>query len=91
MAHTVNCIKLGREAPGLDYPPFGGELGMRIWQNVSAEAWTEFTEHFKRILNEYQLAGGTEETTRAFLKEAENYFFGQGGSTAPDKYVPEQN
>jgi Fe-S cluster biosynthesis and repair protein YggX len=88
VARIVNCIKLGRELPGLDYPPFGGPLGVKVWQQVSDEAWKGFTEHFKRILNENQLVGGSEETTRAFLAEADRYFFGEGPQAAPANYKP---
>lgn len=84
MARTVKCVKLGRELPGLDYPPFGGELGARIWRNVSEEAWKMFLEHFKMIMNEYRLAGGTEEASRAFVETAESYFFGEGAKPPPD-------
>lgn len=43
MARMVNCVKLHKEAEGLDYPPFPGELGVRIWKNVSKEAWADWT------------------------------------------------
>ncbi len=83
----VQCVKLGKELPGLEYPPLGGELGDRIWLHVSEEAWKMFLEHFKMIMNEYRLQGGTEQATKAFLEQAEKYFFGEGAQLPPD-YVP---
>lgn len=88
MARMVQCIKLGRELPGLEYPPFGGELGEKIWASASEEAWNQFTEHFKMILNEYRLAGGTEQANRIFLEAAEAYFFGEGSPETPPDFVP---
>ncbi len=89
MARTVRCVKLSQELPGLDYPPFGGALGERIWREVSAQAWQTYVDHFKMIMNDYRLQGGTELATKAFLSEAEKYFFGEG-SKLPEGYVPEQ-
>lgn len=85
---TVHCIKLGKDLPGLDYPPFGGPLGARIWGNVSEEAWKMFLEHFKMMMNEYRLQGGTEQATNAFLEQAEKYFYGEGAAAPPPEYVP---
>lgn len=87
----VKCVKLGKELPGLEYPPFGGPLGDRIWAEVSEEAWKEFLEHFKRIMNEYRLQGGSEAATRAFLEQAESYFYGGGATEAPPDFVPERS
>lgn len=88
MARTVKCIKLGKELPGLDYPPFGGEIGNKIWADVSEEAWNGFLEDFKRIMNENRLEGGTELATRMFLEQAEAYFYG-GEVVKASGYVPE--
>lgn len=88
MARMVKCVKLGRELPGMDYPPFGGELGQRIWENVSEDAWKQFLEHFKMILNEYRLTGGSEQATNVFLEQAEKYFFGEGATEAPPEFKP---
>jgi Fe-S cluster biosynthesis and repair protein YggX len=71
----------------MDYPPFGGELGDKIWLQVSEEAWKSFLEHFKMIMNENRLQGGTDAATNAFIAEAEKYFFGEGASVPAD-YVP---
>lgn len=52
MAHMVNCVKLGREAEGLDYPPLPGALGMKIYNNVSKEAWEQWKHLQTMICNE---------------------------------------
>lgn len=52
MAHMVNCVKLGREAEGLDYPPLPGALGMKIYNNVSKEAWEQWKHLQTMIVNE---------------------------------------
>ena len=55
MAHTVFCVKLKREMPGLDEPPFDNDLGKKVYDNVSQEAWRMWVEHCKMLLNEYRL------------------------------------
>ncbi len=82
----VKCVKLGQELPGMVYPPFPGPLGDRIWLEVSAEGWKAFLEHFKMMMNEYRLAGGTEQATNAFYEQAERYFFGDGGAVPPPDF-----
>ena len=55
MAHMVHCVKLNKEMPGLDEPPFDNELGQKVYDNVSKQAWGMWTEHCKMLLNEYRL------------------------------------
>ena len=55
MARTVKCVKLGREAEGLDFPPYPGELGKRIWENVSKEAWAQWLKQQTMLVNENRL------------------------------------
>jgi Fe-S cluster biosynthesis and repair protein YggX len=84
---TVHCVKLGRELPGLERPPMPGELGKRIYEQVSAEAWQQWTEQQKMIINEYRLSL-VDPQARKFLREqAERFFFGEGAAPPPD-YVP---
>ena len=86
MSNTVHCIKLGRDAEGLDRAPYPGELGQRILENVSKEAWQQWLGHQTMLINEYRLVP-IEPKARAFLeKEMEKYFFGDG-SDAPDGFV----
>mgnify|MGYP002790447515 FL=1 len=84
---TVHCVKLNREAPGLRMPPYPGELGKRIFDNVSQEAWSGWLKHQTMLINEYRLTP-IEAKDRKFLEqEMEKYFFG-AGSAAPAEFVP---
>src|SRR5207302_1518268 len=56
MARTIHCVKLGREAEGLDFPPYPGELGKRIYENVSKEAWAQWLKHQTMLVNENRLS-----------------------------------
>jgi Fe-S cluster biosynthesis and repair protein YggX len=87
MSRTVNCVILGKEAEGLDYAPYPGELGQRIYDSVSKEAWQRWIAHQTMLINEYRLTP-IEPEARSFLeKEMEKYFFGEG-SAAPKEYIP---
>ncbi len=85
----VKCVKLGRELPGLDQKPWPGELGDRIYQNVSAEAWQLWEERMKMILNEYRLMPWQKEAQDLVAKYMEEFFFGEGAALPPG-YVPQQ-
>ncbi len=87
MARTVQCVKLGRDAEGLDKPPFRGDLGERVFQNVSKEAWRTWLEHSKMIINEFRLDLTSEQGQRVWMTELERYFFGEG-SDLPPEYKP---
>ena len=87
MARMVNCMKLGKEAEGLDRPTLPGELGQRIFESISKEAWQQWMTQQTMLINENQLSLVKPED-RAFLaKEMENFFFA-GGSATPDGYTP---
>lgn len=88
MTRMVNCVKLGREAEGLDRPPYPGELGQRIYENVSKEAWQGWLGHQTMLINEYRLTPIEPKARQFLVQEMENYFFGEGASTPPD-YRPE--
>ena len=88
MARTVQCIKLQREAEGLEKPPFKGPLGDRLFENISALAWRMWLEHSKMLINEYRLDLTSETGQRLWMTECEKYFFGEG-SNVPDEFVPE--
>ena len=87
MAHEVSCIKLGRTAEGLPKVPFKGELGQRIYDNVSAEAWRQWLEHSKMLINEYRLDLTSESGQKLWMTECEKFFFGDG-SSAPAEFRP---
>jgi Fe-S cluster biosynthesis and repair protein YggX len=85
----VHCVKLGRELPGLDAPPWPGALGQRIYEHVSAEAWEAWEERMKMILNELRLLPFQKEAQKIIAAQMEEYFFGTG-SALPPGYVPEK-
>jgi Fe-S cluster biosynthesis and repair protein YggX len=87
MGQLVQCVKLGREAEGLDKPPFKGVLGQRLFENVSKEAWRAWIEHSKMLVNEYRLDLTSEQGQKIWMAEVEKYFFGEGSSAPPD-FVP---
>lgn len=85
----VNCIKLGAELPGLDAPPLPNELGKRIYENVSKDAWNEFLEHFKMVINEYRLDLTSPMADQVFEQKAEEFFFSDN-YRMPEGYIPEK-
>lgn len=90
MARTVNCIKLGREAEGLDKAPFKGELGQRVFDNISKDAWRMWLEHSKMLINEYRLDLTSEQGQRIWMTELEKYFWGEGSELPPDFVADEK-
>ncbi len=88
MSRTVNCVILKTEAEGLDYAPYPGELGQRIYDNVSKEAWQRWLEHQTMLINENRLTPIEPEARQFLAMEMEKFFFG-GGSERPKEYVPE--
>ncbi len=88
MSRMVQCVKLGREAEGLDRPTYPGDLGAKIYNNVSKEAWAGWLQHQTMLINEYRLTP-IEPKARKFLEEEmEKYFFSDGETTAPEGFVP---
>ena len=86
---TVNCVKLGIEAEGLAFAPWPGELGKRIYQNVSKQAWADWMAHQTMLINENRL-NPLDASTRTFLAgEMEKYLFGSGSAPPPGYVVPE--
>jgi Fe-S cluster biosynthesis and repair protein YggX len=87
MTRTVNCIKLKKEAEGLDRQTYPGELGQKIFDNVSKEAWAQWVGHQTMLINEYKLTP-VDPKARKFLEdEMEKYFFGEG-SDKPAEFQP---
>ena len=87
MPRTVHCIKLGRDAEGLDFPPYPGALGQRIFENVSKDAWQFWLEHQKRLVNENRLNLADARARQYLARQMEAHFFG-GGADAAQGYVP---
>jgi Fe-S cluster biosynthesis and repair protein YggX len=87
MARTVNCIKLGREAEGLDFPPYPGELGKRLYESVSKEAWAQWQRHQTMLINENRLNLADPKARKYLAEQMEKHFFGEGADQASG-YVP---
>jgi Fe-S cluster biosynthesis and repair protein YggX len=87
MARIVQCIKLGREAEGLDVPPYPGELGLRIFEHVSKPAWKAWLEHQKMLVNENRLNLADVKARKYLAEQMERYFFGTGAEM-PSGFVP---
>lgn len=89
-ARTLHCIKLKKDLPALEKAPFPGELGKRILDAVSEEAWGLWLEHQKMLMNEYRI-DLSDKSARTLLKQqCEQFFFGDGSQAPPD-FVPEKH
>ncbi|SVC58649.1 uncharacterized protein METZ01_LOCUS311503 [marine metagenome] len=88
MSRTVHCVKLQKEAEGLDFAPYPGELGQRIYDHVSKEAWQSWLAHQTMLINEYRLTPIEPEARKFLVTEMEKFFFGEG-SSRPKEFVPE--
>jgi len=83
----VKCVKLGRELPGLDRVPWKGEIGQRIYDNVSKDAWQMWVDHSKMLLNEMRLNPLDPNSQKIMQEQMEMFFFGEGAQL-PEGYVP---
>ena len=90
MARMVKCVKLGKEAEGLDYPTYPGELGKRIWESVSKEAWKMWLGHQTMLMNEYRIDLSDKSSRQILKQQMEQFFFGDGSQLPPD-FVPEKH
>jgi Fe-S cluster biosynthesis and repair protein YggX len=88
MSRKVKCALLGIEADGLDYVPYPGPLGQRIYENVSKQAWQQWLAHQTMLINEYRLSP-IEPKARKFLEAEMEKFFFAGGSDKPPDFRPE--
>lgn len=87
MTRQVQCVVLKHEAEGLDRPPYPGDLGRRVYENVSKEGWQRWVRHQTMLLNEYRLSPIDPKARKFLEQEMEKFFFGEG-SEKPDAYVP---
>ena len=87
MPRMIQCIKLGQEAEGLDLPPYPGELGRRIWEQVSKQAWQEWLRHQTMLINENRLSLADVSARKYLATQMEQHFFG-GGADKAAGYVP---
>jgi len=90
VVRTVHCVKLGVEAEGLDFAPYPGELGKRIWENVSKEAWAAWVRLQTMLVNENRLNLADLRARQYLMRQMENHFFGSGAE-AVQAYVPPEN
>jgi Fe-S cluster biosynthesis and repair protein YggX len=87
MSRTVTCARLKRDAEGLGFVPYPGELGKRIYDNISKEAWSQWLAHQTMLINENRLSPLDPKARKFLESEMENFLFGEG-SAAPTGYVP---
>ena len=87
MSRTVQCIKLGTEAEGLDLPPYTGELGKRIYESVSKQAWADWIKQQTMLVNENRLNLADLRAREYLKRQMEKHFFGEGAD-AVQGYVP---
>lgn len=87
MTHIVKCLRTGKEAPGLEKPPFPGPAGQKIYENISAEAWQEWLKLQTMLINEHRLTPFEAESKKFLAVEREKFLFG-GASEMPEGYRP---
>lgn len=88
MSRIVNCVKLGKSAEGLDFPPYPGELGKRIFEHVSKEAWSQWLKHQTMLINENRLNLADSKARKYLAEQMEKHFFGEGADTASGYVAP---
>ena len=88
MSRTVFCQKLNQEAPGLAFQTWPGELGKRIFENISQQAWDQWINHQTMLINEYRLNPMDPKAKAMITEEMEKFLFGEG-SELPEDYIPQ--
>ncbi len=81
MTRMVQCVKLNKEAEGLEYLPYPGELGQKVYENVSKEGWQQWVSHQTMLLNEYKLSPIDPKARKFLEEEMDKFFFGEGSET----------
>ena len=87
MTRMVHCKKLNKELPGMARPPYPGELGQKIFENISQEAWMAWLNQQTMLINEYRLSMIDPKAQSFLREEMEKFLFGDGGQM-PEGYVP---
>ncbi len=90
MPRKVQCVILKKEADGLEYPPVPGDLGKKLYDNVSAEAWEQWTTQQTMIINEYRLNLSDERAQKMLMEQMQQFFYG-GGLEPPPGWVPKSD
>lgn len=89
MTHMVHCVKLGKEAPGLKFPPLPNALGKRIYEHVSQEAWDGWLHYQTMLINENRLSLADPRARQYIAQQMENYFFGAGADQIDGFTLPQ--
>jgi Fe-S cluster biosynthesis and repair protein YggX len=87
MTRTVQCTLLKKEGEGLDFAPYPGALGQRIYNSISKEAWQQWLRHQTMLVNENRLNLADARARQYLARQMERYFFGEGADQ-PTGYVP---
>ncbi len=88
-ARVVACVKFGKPMEGLAKAPLKGDIGQKIFTEVSKEAWRMWLEHSKMLINEFRLDLLSEHGQRIWMDELDKYFWGEGSQLPPD-FKPQQ-
>ncbi len=88
MSRMVKCAKLGESLPGMPFKPFNDALGQRIYDNISMQAWQEWIEHSKKLVNEYRLDLTSKKSHDLLKEQCEAFLFGEGSVDTPPDYKP---
>ncbi|MEY4768050.1 MAG: hypothetical protein RL637_689 [Pseudomonadota bacterium] len=88
MTHFVKCVKLGIESEGLDHPPFPGEKGQYIFENISKLAWQEWLKMQTVLINEHRLASYDPKARQFLAEQREKFLFNHAHFAAPSSYIP---
>ncbi len=89
MTRMVHCVLLDKELEGLERPPWPGELGQRIYAQVSRQAWQQWLQHQTMLINEYRLSALDPKARKFLMQEMEKFLF-SGGAQKPEGYIPPQ-
>lgn len=87
MTRMVHCVLLDKELEGLDRPPWPGQLGQRIYEQVSRQAWQQWLQHQTMLINEYRLSALDPKARKFLMQEMEKFLFA-GGAQKPEGFVP---
>lgn len=90
MTRMIHCVKLNKMAEGLDTPPVGGEIGQKIFESISKEAWQLWLARQTMVINEYRLSMIDPKARAMLISEMKKFLF-EGGSDAPEGYTPPKN
>lgn len=86
MSRKVNCVKMGEELDGLDFMPFPGELGQKVYDNVSKEAWKQWLSQQTILINEYRLSSLDPKARTFLLEEMQKFLFDDQDIEMPEEF-----